>query len=64
MGIYIFWAAFIALVIISLSTAYLAGTATNCKHNLVDSDNEVLTSFPAKKRVHCTKCTYKGYRKL
>jgi len=35
----------------------------NCGEELYDSDPFVtLTSYPAKKNVHCEKCNYSGYR--
>lgn len=34
-----------------------------CGEELMDSNPmEILTSFPAQKNVHCSKCSYKGYR--
>jgi hypothetical protein len=33
-----------------------------CNSELYDSDNSILTSMPAQKNVHCSKCDYKGYR--
>jgi len=34
-----------------------------CGEELMDSNpNMTLTSYPAKKSIHCSKCTYQGYR--
>lgn len=36
-----------------------------CKSPLLDSSpNMIFTSMPAQKAVNCTKCNYKGYRRL
>ena len=35
----------------------------NCKEELFDSNPMVtLTSYPAQKNIHCSKCNYHGYR--
>jgi len=33
-----------------------------CKNELQDLDNRILCSFPAKRNVGCSKCSYVGYR--
>jgi len=33
-----------------------------CGEELYDSDTMILTSYPAKKNIHCEACSYKGYR--
>lgn len=36
-----------------------------CGEELLDSDQSIsLTSWPAKKSIHCLKCDFKGYRVL
>jgi ribosomal protein S27E len=36
-----------------------------CGHELYDSSpDQVLTSYPPKKKVHCKKCGFEGYRIL
>ena len=34
----------------------------DCKSELMDADDILLTSYPPKKRVICSNCNYRGYR--
>jgi len=33
-----------------------------CGHELVDTDNTILASYPPQKNVGCMECGYRGYR--